>query len=185
MTALAAPMTPAATTARRARRVHVLRGGLMLAFGVAEAALVLLAFRLPHVTVVTLVLALNAFLVLDAIAVALPAIQAREPWRGWAPQALVSLVAGVLLLFVPYGRWLVIFGVWAIFSGVLDGAHVIASGSGRVVLSVLSLALGILLLAGPLRDHALLLLVVSAYGIVTGILRLLMARTAPGARAIA
>ena len=183
MTTLTAPMTPAATTAWRARRVHVLRGALLLAFGVTLAALVLLAFRLPHVTVVTLVLAVNVFLVLDAIAVALPAIQAREPWRGWAPQALVSLVAGVLLLFVPYGRWLVVFGVWAILSGVIDGAHAIASGSGRVVVSVLALALGILLLAGPLRDHALLLLAVSAYSIATGILRLLMARTAPGLHA--
>jgi uncharacterized membrane protein HdeD (DUF308 family) len=95
----------------------------------------------------------------------------------------VSLAAGVLLLFVPYGRWLGVFGAWAILSGVIDGAHAIASGSGRVVVSVLSLALGILLLAGPLRDHALLLLAVSAYSLVTGILRLLMARTAPGPRA--
>ena len=60
------------------------------------------------------------------------------------------------------------FAVWAIVSALLDG-------SKRLVVSILSLALGIILLASPLRDHALLLLAVSAYGVIAGALRLFIA----------
>jgi len=166
-------MTPAAASG--ARRTHTVRGALLLAFGLVLGALVLLAFRVPHITVSTLVLAVSGFLVLDAIAAALPAVQAREPWLGWAPQPLASLTAGLLMLVVPYGRWVAVFGAWAIVSGTLDGAASLTSGSGRLVVSVLSLALGIMLLASPVRDHALLLLAVSAYSVVTGTLRLCLA----------
>ena len=166
-------MTPAAASG--ARRTHTVRGALLLAFGLVLGALVLLAFRVPHITVSTLVLAVSGFLVLDAIAAALPAVQAREPWLGWAPQPLASLTAGLLMLVVPYGRWVAVFGAWAIVSGTLDGAASLTSGSGRLVVSVLSLALGIMLLVSPVRDHALLLLAVSAYSVVTGTLRLCLA----------
>jgi len=165
-------VAPAATTARRA---HIVRGALLLAFGLVLGALVLLAFRVPHITVSTLVLAVSGFLALDAIAAALPAAQAREPWLGWAPQPLASLTASLLMLVVPYGRWVAVFGAWAIVSGTLDGAESLTSGSGRLVVSVLSLALGVMLLASPVRDHALLLLAVSAYSVVTGTLRLCLA----------
>src|SRR4051812_8248128 len=88
MTPLAAPMTPAAMTARRARRAQTVRGALLLAFGLVLGALVLLAFRVPHITVSTLVRLLSGFLIVEALAAAVPAIQAREPWLGWVPQAL-------------------------------------------------------------------------------------------------
>ena len=182
MGTLAAPMTPTATTARLARRALALRGALLLAFGVAEATLVLVAFRVPHMPASALIVVMSGFLVLDAVAAALPAVQAREPWLGRAPQALASLAAGVLILVVPFGRWLGVFAAWAIVSGVLDGVESFASGSGRLVVSILSLALGVMLLASPVRDHALLLLAVSAYGIVTGSLRLCIAGTAAGGR---
>jgi uncharacterized membrane protein HdeD (DUF308 family) len=168
MTTLAAPMTPAAMTARRARRAQTVRGALLLAFGLILGALVLLAFRVPHITVSTLVRLLSGFLILEALAAAVPAVQARQPWPGWVPQALASLAAGLLMLVVPHSRWVAVFGVWAIVSGVLDG-------SKRLVVSVLSLALGVMLLVSPVRDHALLLLAVSAYSIVTGSLRLFLA----------
>ena len=168
MTTLAAPMTPAATTARRARRVQTVRGALLLAFGLILGGLVLLAFRVPHITVSTLVLLLSGFLILDALAAAVPAVQAREPWLGWAPQPLASLAAGLLMLVVPSSRWVAVFGAWAIVSGLLDGTK-------RLIVSVLSLALGVMLLISPVRDHALLLLGVSAYSVVTGALRLFIA----------
>jgi len=161
-------MTPAVTTARRARRVQTVRGALLLAFGLVLGGLVLLAFRVPHITVSTLVLLLSGFLILDALAAAVPAVQAREPWPGWVPQPLASLAAGLLMLVVPYSRWVGVFAVWAIVSALLDG-------SKRLVVSILSLALGIILLASPLRDHALLLLAVSAYGVIAGALRLFIA----------
>jgi len=179
MGTLAALMTPAATTAARVRRVLALRGALLLAFGVVEGALVLLAFRVPHLTVLVLMLVMSGFLVLDGIVTALHAARAREPWLGRAPQALASLTAGVLILFVPYGRWLAVFVAWVIVSGVLDGVESLAAGSGPLVVSILSLALGVMLLASPVRDHAHLLLAVSAYSIVTGSLRLWTAGTAP------
>ena len=182
MRTLAAPITSTATTTRLARRALALRGGLLLAFGVVEATLVLVAFRVPHMPASALIVVMSGFLVLDAVAAALPAVQAREPWLGRAPQALASLAAGVLMLVVPFGRWLGVFAAWAIVSGVLDGVESFASGSGRLVVSILSLALGVMLLASPVRDHALLLLAVSAYGIVTGSLRLCIAGTAAGGR---
>jgi hypothetical protein len=164
MTTLAASMTPA-MTAKRARRVHTVRGVLLLTFGLVLGALVLLAFRVPHITVSTLVLVVSGFLILDALAATLPAVQAGEPWLGWVPQALVSLAAGVLMLVVPPARWVAVFGAWAIVSAAIDA-------SKRLVVSVLSLALGVFLLASAVRGHAVLLLAVSAYGIVAGTLRL-------------
>ncbi len=168
MTTLATSMTPA-MTAQRARRVHTVRGVLLLTFGLVLGALVLLAFRVPHITVRTLVMVVTGFLVLDAIATARPAVQAGEPWLGWAPQALASLAAGVLMLVVPPVRWVGVFAGWAIVSGAIEGSK------RRLAVSVLSLALGVFLLASPGRGHAVLLLAVSAYGIIAGTLRLWMA----------
>jgi len=174
---VAATITSRATASRPARTL-LLRGALLLAFGVVEGALVLLALRVPHITVSVLVLVMSGFLVLDAIAVMLQPAHAREPWLGRAPQALASLVAGLLMLAVPHGRWLAVFAGWAMVSGVLDAAGSLASGSGRILVSGLSLALGVLLVVSPTRDAALLLLAVAAYGVVAGIARLHAARAA-------
>ncbi|HEY2994518.1 MAG TPA: hypothetical protein VGM22_17010 [Methylomirabilota bacterium] len=178
-----AATTTAAGTASRPARMLALRGALLLAFGLVEGALILAAFRLPHVTVSVLVLVMSGFFVLDAIAAALQASHAREPWLERAPQALASLAAGLLMLVVPHGRWLAVFAGWALVSGVLDAIESLSSGSGRLLMSGLSLALGLLLLLSPIRDSALLLLAVAAYGVAGGIVRLRAGRSALRQRA--
>lgn len=159
-------------TVSRARRVPALRGALLLAFGLAQAVLILLAFRLPNVTVSVLVTLMSVFLVLDGIASLAPAFTAdeRSPWR--VSQAVASLAAGGAILFAPTEVTLPIFACWSILTGLLQAVEAPASDLGRLVVAALSLVAGLVILVSPVRDPVRLLLVVTVYGVVAGALRL-------------
>jgi len=157
-----------------------LRGVLLLTFGLIEAAVILLAFRVPHITSGGLVVVVTAFLLLDAVACFLGA--AREPGnRPWLIlQGLASLVAGVLFPVGALPRGLILFAWWAIVIGVLEGAAWVTSRRGHLAVSVLSLLLGVGYLVSPVRDPARVLIAIAAYAILAGFLRLTAARAARG-----
>jgi amino acid transporter len=187
-------MTPAATTippapaSSPAGRVVAVRGMLLLAFGVAEAALVLLAFRIPGLTVSVFLFVAVAFLVIDGVAALVETV--REPARslGRVLRALTGLVASGFLLLLG-AAWLVqIFGWWAIVTGVADPAASPVSRPVRVILTSLSIAAGVLLVVGVFRDPVWALLTISGYAILAGGMQLralrsdLTGRTGPDVR---
>src|SRR5213592_4008689 len=65
--------------------------------------------------------------------------------------ALTGVAAGLVLL-LPAASALVIFAWWAVVIGLFEAGESLASGSRRVLVSVLSLALGLFVLAGPVHD---------------------------------
>src|SRR5213592_148175 len=90
--------------------------------------------------------------------------------------ALTGVAAGLVLL-LPAASALVIFAWWAVVIGLFEAGESLASGSRRVLVSVLSLALGLFVLAGPVHDPSLLLLAVALYGVLAGAGRLHAARS--------
>jgi hypothetical protein len=153
-------------TVGRGNRAQALRAGLLLAFGLVEGALVLLAFRIPHLTTWVLLLVMAAFLLLDGIAAALEAARARGGGAWLLVRAVASIVAAVVTVSLGSPLSLKVFAVWALVTGALDIPR--SSGATRVA-AALALALGVWILV-DVRDPARLLLAIAAYGIVAGLL---------------
>lgn len=152
-----------------------IRGALLLLFGVSEGVLILFAFRVPNITVREMVMLLTVFLVADGAVALWEAARGRQSARRLlASEALLGVAAGVALLILQAPWSVPIFAVWVIVTGVLDAMPTLTASPapGRIVIAVLSLAYGVLALAGPLRDRALLLLVGAAYSVIVGSLRL-------------
>src|SRR5207247_77430 len=79
--------------------------------------------------------------------------------------ALTGVAAAGLVLLLPAASALVIFAWWAVVIALFEAGESLASGSRRVLVSVLSLALGLFVLAGPVHDPSLLLLAVALYAV--------------------
>ncbi len=159
------------------RRPLVLRGALLLAFGLGEGGLFLLVFRVPHITVALLARLIGAFVLLDGAMTIVEATLMRERSLWLLPQALTGVAAAGLVLLLPAASALAIFAWWAVVIGLFEAGESLASGSRRVLVSVLSLALGLFVLAGPVHDPSLLLLAVALYGVLAGAGRLHAARS--------
>jgi Short repeat of unknown function (DUF308) len=168
------PPAPASSPASRGFAVRAL---LLLAVGVAEGALLLLAFRIPLTSVAVLVAVMAAFLVVDGVTALLEAVRAPDRWLWLVLRALPSLVAGGLLLLLG-PTWLVeIFGWWVILTGVVNLAASPLSGRVRMVVATLSAAVGVFLVAGGVQDPVRALLTISAYAIIAGGLQLRAVRS--------
>ena len=95
----------------------------------------------------------------------------------WAGASIATLTLNRLVLLLPAASALAIFAWWAVVIGLFEAGESLASGSRRVLVSVLSLALGLFVLAGPVHDPSLLLLAVALYGVLAGAGRLHAARS--------
>jgi uncharacterized membrane protein HdeD (DUF308 family) len=168
------PPAPASSPASRGFAVRAL---LLLAVGVAEGALLLLAFRIPLTTVSVLVAVMAAFLVVDGVTALVEAVRARDRWRWLVLRALASLVAGGLLLLLGPPRLVAIFGWWVILTGVVNPAASPVSRPVWIVVATLSAAVGLLLVTGVFQDPARALLMISVYAIVAGGLQLRAVRS--------
>jgi hypothetical protein len=174
---LVATTIPPAPASSPASRAFAVQGMLLLAFGVAEGALLLLAFRIPFTTVPVLVAVMAAFLVIDGLAAFVEAVRApdQKVWLGLRTAASI-LAGGVLLLLGP--AWLVtIFGWWAILTGLVNLATSPVSGPVRVVVATLSVVVGLLLVGGVLHDPVRALLTISVYAIIAGGMQLRAVRS--------
>jgi hypothetical protein len=179
------PPAPASSPARRAVAV---RGWLLLVFGVAESALLLLAFRIPRVTVWVFFSVMVAFLVIDAVTALVETARAPARPMGRVLRALTGLVASAFLLLLGPAGLVRIFGWWAIVTGVVDPAASLVSRPVRVILMCLSIAVGVLLVVGVVRDPVRALLTIAGYAILAGGIHLravrsgLTGRTGPDVR---
>jgi hypothetical protein len=181
---LVATTLPPAPASSPASRAFAVRGVLLLVFGVAEGALLLLAFRIPFTTVSVLVAVMAAYLVADGVATLVEAALAPDRWLWLLLHALASLVAGGALLLLDHVWALRIFGSWAVLIGLVNLAASPVSGPVRVVVATLSLAVGLLLVVGVLLDPVRAVLAIAVYAIIAGGLQLRAVRfgrsTRPG-----
>jgi uncharacterized membrane protein HdeD (DUF308 family) len=174
------PSTPASSPAGRAFAV---RGMLLLVFGVAEGALLLLAFRTSFTTVSVLVAVMAAFLVIDGVVALVEAARAPDRWWWLVVRALASLLAGGGLLLLGPVWTVTIFGWWAILTGAVSLAASPLSRPTRVVLATLSAAVGLLLVVDIFHGPVGALLTIAVYAIIAGGLQLRAVRSGRTVRA--
>ena len=153
----------------------VLRGIVAILFGV------LTAFQ-PGVTLTVLVLLFGAYAFLDGLSMIVWAITNRpgEPqWVSLIVGGLLGVAAGIVTLLWPAMTTvalLVVIATWAMALGVATIAAAIRlrkeiAGEWRLVLSgLLSVTLGVILLAAPAAGALAMVLWIGAYAIVSGVL---------------
>lgn len=123
-----AAITISARTMAPTRRPLVLRGALLLAFGLGEGGLFLLVFRVPHITVALLARLIGAFVLLDGAMTIVEATLMRERSLWLLPQALTGVAAAGLVLLLPAASALAIFAWWAVVIGLFEAGESLASG---------------------------------------------------------
>jgi uncharacterized membrane protein HdeD (DUF308 family) len=162
------------------------RAVLAMLFGLAEGAMILLAFWLPRITAALMGTMFAGFALLDGLVALFAAAwgwRRGGRWRLLACKGLTGVAAGIAVVFQAPGQKpgaLAIFAWWAIITGLLQVAEALFLGAhrGRPVLvatAVLSLAFGALVLVRPPHDLLTLVMHVAASGILLGILRLIVA----------
>ena len=165
----------------RSQRTLAFRGALLLIFGLAEGAMLLLAFRVPDITTSLLIIVMTTFVILDALATLFEVAGVRSQRPLWALlvcKAALGLLAAVAIALRPRSQALPMLAWWAIGTGLLEGLEALmVSGQRhwRLVVAGLSIAFGLLVLAGPRRDTAVLILMAGIYGVVAGTVRLVTA----------
>lgn len=157
----------------------VIRGVVAIIFGV-------LAIVLPGATLLTLVLLLAAYLIVDAIFSVIAgarAIRHHERWWLLLLEGLLDAVAAVFILLWPGLTALVLVwavAVWAIFTGVTEliASAILPAPHGRVleILSgVVSVALGIVMIALPLIGMVTLVYWIALYALLFGVFQIALA----------
>jgi uncharacterized membrane protein HdeD (DUF308 family) len=163
------------------QRTFAFRGVLLLIFGVAEGGLVLFTYQLPYVTSSPRTFVLAAFVLADGLAMLVDSVAAlyrRGRWMWPAANALAGITAALIVLLAMRSP-LTAFAWWAIATGLLEAGAPRSrrdESPWRIAVAALSVALGLFILAGPFQDAVRLLLVIAAYGVITGGLRVQAAR---------
>jgi uncharacterized membrane protein HdeD (DUF308 family) len=148
--------------------------------GIAALIFALLAFLMPGITILVLVLLFGFYAIVDGVVNLIAAFRAgvRSHWF-MLLEGLVSVAAGILTLVWPHITALVLIyliGFWAIFTGVFE---LIAAfrlwrvfGSEWLLLlsGIASLIFGFLVLAVPLAGALAVVIWIAAYAAVFGVL---------------
>jgi uncharacterized membrane protein HdeD (DUF308 family) len=154
--------------------LFLLRGLGAIAFGV-------LAFIWPSATLITLVLLYGAFALADGIASLIIAIKGEQLTSRWWLAIIggLGVAAGILTLYWPGLTALVLLwfiAIWAIATGItqiIGGIKLRKEIDNEwlpIVGGVLSVLLGLLLLARPAMGALAMIFTVGAYAIAMGIL---------------
>lgn len=163
------------------------RAILAMLFGLAEGAMLLFAFWLPRITAALMATFFTGFALLDGLVALFAAVWGFTRggrWRLLACKGLTGVVAGILVVLRASGQKpgpLEIFAWWAIITGLLQAVEaLVLSGGwrGRPLLAataVLSVAFGALILGRPPQDLMTLALYIATFGILLGVLRLIIA----------
>lgn len=156
-----------------------LRGLAALAFGI-------LAIIWPGATLLTLVLLLSLYFLLDGIFAVVAGVRAARQHERWWPfilEGVADIAAGVVVLLMPGISILALMyllAIWAIVTGALMifGGSRLVGGAPRwilVISGVLSVLLGVVMIASPVLGLLALVWWVATYWIAVGVLLLSLA----------
>ena len=163
------------------------RAILALLFGLAEGAMLLFAFWLPRISAALMATFFTGFATIDGLVALFAAawgLTRGGRWRLLGLKGVTGVVAGVLTVIAAPGQRgsaLAILAWWAIITGLLQGieALVLRGGwQGRPLLigiALLSVVFGVLILVRPPQDLVTLAVHVTAFGLLLGILRAMIA----------
>ena len=154
-----------------------LRGVLAVLFG-------LLAFFIPGITLLSLVLLFGAYVFLDGIFDLVAA--ARSPGHHWALvlEGIIGIIAGILTFLWPGITAMVLLyliAFWAIFTGVLEIIagirlrQVLSDEIWLILMGVLSLLFGLFILIFPSAGALAVVYWIGAYALLFGIMLLALA----------
>lgn len=154
--------------------------------GVASILFGLAAIFWPGLTLVVLVLLYGAYAVVDGIARLIGMFRAIGAHQTWWPQlviGLISIAAGLFVLFYPGISAILLLYViafWAIAIGLLEIVASLTTGQFLLLITgVLSIVFGLILLGNPIAGVLALVLVIGVFAIVRGVLLLIQAVRAP------
>ncbi|HUO87620.1 MAG TPA: HdeD family acid-resistance protein [Rhizomicrobium sp.] len=157
-----------------------------VARGLIAILFALIAFFLPGVTMLSLVLIFAAYAIVDgvfAITSAVRAARQGERWTWLVVEGVVDIIAGAVAITMP---WLTVFvsvvliAAWALITGVLMliAAFQVAAEHGRwwlVLGGAASLVYGALLITAPMIGAVVLTWWIGVYALVFGISMLVFA----------
>jgi uncharacterized membrane protein HdeD (DUF308 family) len=160
----------------------------LAARGLVAAIFGVIAFLLPGVTLLSLVLVFIAFMLIDGaltLVAALRAARRHDRWTLLALSGVASLAAAVLALLWPgltVLAFVLLMAAWALISGglLLAAAFRLRRDHGRWWLAlggILSIIGGVVLVAAPLLGALVLAWWIGAYAIVFGASQLMLAFT--------
>jgi uncharacterized membrane protein HdeD (DUF308 family) len=157
--------------------VLALRGLLAVLFG-------LLAFFIPNITLLALVLLFGAYALLDGIFDLVSAIRSSNHHWAFVLEGIVGMIFGILTLLWPGITVMVLLyliAFWAIFTGVLEIVagirlrQAIANEVLLILMGVLSLLFGFLIIIFPGAGALVIAFWIGAYALVFGIMLIALA----------
>jgi uncharacterized membrane protein HdeD (DUF308 family) len=160
------------------------RAILALLFGLSEGAMLLFAFWLPRISAALMATFFTGFATIDGLVALFAAawgLTRGGRWRLLALKGLTGVVAGIMTVVAAPGSALAILAWWAIITGLIQAieALVLRGGwQGRpllVAIAILSVVFGVLILVRPPQDLVTLAVHVAAFGLLLGILRVMIA----------
>ena len=157
--------------------VLALRGLLAVLFG-------LLAFFIPNITLLALVLLFGAYALLDGIFDLVSAIRSSNHHWTFVLEGIVGIIFGILTLLWPGITVMVLLyliAFWAIFTGVLEIVagirlrQAIANEVLLILMGVLSLLFGLFIIIFPGASALAIAFWIGAYALVFGIMLIALA----------
>ena len=154
--------------------------------GVAAIVFGILAFVWPHITLLTLVYLFGAYAIVNGVLAIAQAFSGPKGGRSGqlALEGAISLLAGIVALLMPGFTTLallILIAVWAIVSGIseiwaaVQLRKVIRNEWMLVLAGIVSVLLGLVLIAQPARSALVLVWWIGGFAILFGVLLLALA----------
>lgn len=160
--------------------LYALRGVAAIIFGV-------LAFISPAATVLALVLIFGIYAIADGVLALFAAFQMRKDFSHWwvvLLEGLAGILVGIIAVVYPVltaGTLLLLIAFWAVFTGIME---IIAAIRLRneiknewllILTGILSVILGVLLVAFPLTGSLAVVWMIGFYAVIFGVLMIFLA----------
>ena len=154
--------------------------------GVMGILFALITFAVPGITIAVLVTIFGFYALFDGIFAIVTSIRAARGHRRWGAfllEGLIGVLFGLYAIIFPFGAaaaFVTFVAVWAIFTGVLEIAAAIRlrrqiKGEWLLILlGVLSILLGVILMAAPVSGAVFLVWVLASYGLIFGVLLIML-----------
>ncbi|MFL6416877.1 MAG: HdeD family acid-resistance protein [Bryobacteraceae bacterium] len=152
----------------------VLRGAVAILFAV-------ITFAVPGITIAILVTIFGVYALFDgifALVSTVRAVQGHRRWGAFLFEGIIGILFGLYAIVFPVAAaaaFVTFVAFWAMFTGILEISAAIRlrrhiQGEWLLaLLGVLSILLGIILLAAPVRGAVFLVWLLASYGLIFGI----------------